>query len=372
MKSVAGDALENQRRSLLNDATAELQRHQRQSSEHLQEYQQGVRRHLSEVQHQDQVQQVASGEQVEILRRELSQSFAEASNYQSQCTTSRSGASESSSEIQPLRQERDHLNVHGRNLETETLACQSAVRFLDTQAAQIPQLRGNPTRITSACKVVDVIFSTSNIPLNFGIYATCAWIRKSTTHSAIGQVKRRALQWILIFLSPRRVREMKDTSLKNWSGCNWNNISQILLPQVCGSVGTDDTTCIERVEPSSFGVLEIPGLPHKVLMFPKRSQHKWRETQLPRTRKLKNFSSKPDLNSDTSGSGERISGVKAIAGINEIDSAKSIADLKTSYSITRAMLQTNYEVLYSKIASGLKKIINGDFKRKVFIVHDVC
>ena len=157
MKSVAGDALENQRRSLLNDATAELQRHQRQSSEHLQEYQQGVWRHLSAVQHQDQVQQVASREQVEISRRELSQSFAEASNYQSQCTTSRSGASESSSEIQPLRQERDHLNVHGRNLETETLACQSAVRFLDTQAAQTNPSKPNFSWVVRACWVNHIV-----------------------------------------------------------------------------------------------------------------------------------------------------------------------------------------------------------------------
>ena len=49
MKSVAGDAMENQIRSLLNEASAELHRHQRQTHEHLQAYHQGVRRHLSEV-----------------------------------------------------------------------------------------------------------------------------------------------------------------------------------------------------------------------------------------------------------------------------------------------------------------------------------
>ena len=43
MKSVAGDALENQRRSWLNEATSQLQRHQKKSREHLQEYQQGYR-----------------------------------------------------------------------------------------------------------------------------------------------------------------------------------------------------------------------------------------------------------------------------------------------------------------------------------------
>ena len=36
MNSVAGDALENERRSLLNEATAKLQRHQGQNQEHLQ------------------------------------------------------------------------------------------------------------------------------------------------------------------------------------------------------------------------------------------------------------------------------------------------------------------------------------------------
>ena len=55
MNSVAGDALENQRRSLLSEATAELQRHQRQSHKHPRNYQQGVRRHLSEVQQEVQV-----------------------------------------------------------------------------------------------------------------------------------------------------------------------------------------------------------------------------------------------------------------------------------------------------------------------------
>ena len=52
--------------------------------------------------------------------------------------------------------------------------------------------------------------------------------------------------------------------------------------------------------------------------------------------------------------------------INEMDSAKSMADLETSQTITGAKLQTNFEVLDSTLASGLKKIINGDFKTSVF------
>ena len=39
--------------------------------------------------------------------------------------------------------------------------------------------------------------------------------------------------------------------------------------------------------------------------------------------------------------------------------------------ITAAQLQTTFEVLDSKIASGLKKIINGDFKRLLKIKADI-
>ena len=60
----------------------------------------------------------ASREEFEKLRHELSQFHAEGSYDQILYTTSRCGASESSSEIQQLRQERDHLNDHCRNLET--------------------------------------------------------------------------------------------------------------------------------------------------------------------------------------------------------------------------------------------------------------
>ena len=81
--------------------------------------------------------QVASGEEVEHFRRELSQSVAEGSHNQNLYMTSRFVASESSSEIRQLCQERDHLNFHGRNLEPGTLACPSAVRCLEPQVAHI-------------------------------------------------------------------------------------------------------------------------------------------------------------------------------------------------------------------------------------------
>ena len=77
MNCVASDELENKRRSSLNEATTELERHQRQRHEHLQDCHQSVRRHVSEVQHQVQVQQVARKEEVEHLRHELAQCLAE-------------------------------------------------------------------------------------------------------------------------------------------------------------------------------------------------------------------------------------------------------------------------------------------------------
>ena len=91
--------------------------------------------------YQQGVRQVVSREEVEKLRHDVSQSLAEGSHSPNLFTTSISGASESSSEIQQVRQERDHLSVHGRILETEPPACQSAVRFLAAQVAQIRQVK---------------------------------------------------------------------------------------------------------------------------------------------------------------------------------------------------------------------------------------
>ena len=64
------------------------------------------------------------------------------SHYQNLCTRNRSGASDTSSEIMQLRHEREHLTVHHRNLETETLTCQRAVGSLEAQAAHVPRFRG--------------------------------------------------------------------------------------------------------------------------------------------------------------------------------------------------------------------------------------
>ena len=95
MNSVAGDALENHKRSLLNEVTAELQ-HQRQSHEHLQECQESVRRHWSEVQQVVQVQQVASREVDKLETRMCLRLSQKDSIIKNLYTKSRSGASENS------------------------------------------------------------------------------------------------------------------------------------------------------------------------------------------------------------------------------------------------------------------------------------
>ena len=62
--------------------------------------------------------------------------------------------------------------------------------------------------------------------------------------------------------------------------------------------------------------------------------------------------------------------IDATFRISETEPAKSVAELKMSNKITGAKLQTNFEV-DSKIASGLKNVINGDFKRRLFIQEDL-
>ena len=63
--------------------------------------------------------------------------------------------------------------------------------------------------------------------------------------------------------------------------------------------------------------------------------------------------------------------IEATFRISETEPAKSVAELKMSNKITGAKLQTNFEV-DSKIASGLKNVINGDFKRRLFIEEDLA
>ena len=157
-----------------------------------------------------------------------------------------------------------------------------------------------------------------------------------------------------IILIPHCMREMKDISLKNWSGCKWKTLSLNLLPQEVEEWGTDDTTLIQRVEPSSFGAagdrlpVHLSSLKIAACLGDARTstQSSYILLEVPEQMERDTASKRPGLT-------------------QEIESAKSVTDLKTSSSITGAKLQTHFEVLDTE--SGLKKIINGDFKRIVFI-----
>ena len=128
-----------QRRNLISEANAERQIHQRQGHGHLQEKQDDDQRHLSEDQKEVQSQQVASREEIEKLRHELSQSLVQGAHCWTLYNTSGSGALESSSEIQ---QERDSLTIRCRSLETEMQRLRDAVSLVELQVAQVLRLRG--------------------------------------------------------------------------------------------------------------------------------------------------------------------------------------------------------------------------------------
>ena len=89
-------------------------------------------------------------------------------------TTSRSGASESSSEIRQLRHERDSLTDSCRSLERETQRCRRALSSFETQIAQIPRSRGklDVQRQKSNTLRADVLrlrADDSHISRNFGL-----------------------------------------------------------------------------------------------------------------------------------------------------------------------------------------------------------
>ena len=160
------------------------------------------------------------------MSHELSQPLAEGSNYQNLCRTSRSGASESSAEIRQLRQECDHLNVHGRNLEIETPACQSAVRSVEAHVVQIPQLRGmlEVGKKKSTPLQAEVFrFGSNNLQISH------MWDKLK---EELAQLQGSLLVNFGIILNPHSMREMDDISLKGRCVRTWKNISLHLLPQV--------------------------------------------------------------------------------------------------------------------------------------------
>ena len=157
-----------------------------------------------------------------------------------------------------------------------------------------------------------------------------------------------------------------------------------------GGLGTDDTTLIERVEPSTFGAAghrlpvhlsssEITACPADTGTSTQRSnvpveeQNKWWETRLPRKRKLNNLSSIWRMNFRTEVSLCVSRPIESRMWTNDTESANCSSDLKTSYSITGDKLQTNFEVLDSKVASGLKKINHQRrVQKRVFIQEEAA
>ena len=85
----------------------------------------------------------------------MSQTLAEGWHYLNLYTTSRCGASNCSSEIQQVRQEREPLNVHRGNLETNSHARRSAVRSLEGQVLRLRRMIG-VARLTSKTLQVEM------------------------------------------------------------------------------------------------------------------------------------------------------------------------------------------------------------------------
>ena len=164
---------------------------------------------------------VVSREEVEHLRHEMFQSLTDGSHYENPFTTSRSGASESSSENQRLRHDREHSNVHSGNLETEKQACQSAVRSLGASS----QWRG----------MIDVERPKSKT-LQAGVLRLGSEKLQLSQHvdgskEEVAQLQARCNEcWHHPELAPVYAR--KRISLKNWSRCKWHKTNLYLLPRV--------------------------------------------------------------------------------------------------------------------------------------------
>ena len=64
--------------------------------------------------------------------------------------------------------------------------------------------------------------------------------------------------------------------------------------------------------------------------------------------------------------------LEAMVWISEIESAMSVADLKKLQPITEPGCRQTSKFLILKLARGLKKIINGDFKRRIIIREEAA
>ena len=125
------------RGKLLSEASAELQRHQRQKSRKISSI--PARRSTPLVgssKRSSESAKLRQEKKLKILRHELSRSVVHGAQ-------SGSGASENASEIQQLRHERASLTSQCGSLDTETQGCQKCSQFFfEVQVAHIPRVRG--------------------------------------------------------------------------------------------------------------------------------------------------------------------------------------------------------------------------------------
>ena len=135
-------------------------------------------------------------------------------------------------------------------------------------------------------------------------------------------------------------------------------ISLDLLPS-SGGLGTDDTTLSEVVEPSSFDAAGDRLLVHLNCSYSTacggaRTRERDTTSQKREAEKLdfdawaafRNFRIwQMNVRSEVSSCASRP--IEAMVWISEMQSSKSIVELKTSYSTTGSKLQTNFEVLDS-------------------------
>ena len=131
---------------------------------------------------------------------------------------------------------KDHM-IRGRHMETETLACQSAVRSLEAQTA-----RKSKDKNRLLCK-------QKFFALNQKI---CSSLKCWKGRKKRLPICKLAAMNFGVLLSPHSMREMKDISLElEWMQMEENQPGSATTDS--GALDGDDTTLIERVEPSSFG-----------------------------------------------------------------------------------------------------------------------
>ena len=287
----------------------------------------------------------------------MSQSPVGGAHNQTLHTASRSGVSVCSSEIQQLRHERATLTTHRRNLETESQKCQCALSSFEAQVRGMLEVK----RQKSNSLQVDVLRRGAENPQLSQI------LDRSKDEGAQLQVRSRK-----IWRDPEHthsIREMKYI-------VHQNQPESAAIG--CGGLGTDVTILMEGVEPSSFAAAGDRLLVHlnsscstvclgDPLTTPESSNVFVEEPEQLMEEKAE-FEAWPTFGHFWIW---RMNfRCEVSSGASRPTRLKPIADLKTSNVTTRATLQTDFEALDAKMASFLKKVINGDFQRRVFIEEE--